>query len=159
MNAKISAGAAFAIASALLGGCAAKDVDAVSLAASEQKSYNSIPAPTRADIATRIAAADAGKTVEIKIGSMVAVELVGVPTAGYLWTVAEAPAFLKKAGETGGPTSEAQLQPGFSGGNHWEVFFFEATGGGEGVLRFEQRRIWDEEGPADDSFSVTVKAQ
>ena len=51
------------------------------------------------------------------------------------------------------------MQPGFSGGSHWEVFFFRVTGEGEGVLKFEQRRPWEEEtDPPSDEFSVTVVA-
>jgi predicted secreted protein len=120
--------------------------------------YDSIPAPTRADIATHITKADDGKTVSVKAGTKIAVELVGVPTAGYAWAVKEQPAFLFKIGETGGPTSEAQLQPGFAGGNHWEVFFFEVSNAGEGLLKLEQRQMWDEAGPAADTFSVTIRA-
>ncbi len=122
-------------------------------------SYKSIPAPTQPGVVQRITGADSGKSVVVKAGTKIQVELVGVPTAGYMWTLKEAPAFLKKTGETSGPTSEAQLQPGFAGGSHWEVFFFEVTGTGEGPLVIEQRRPWEDEGPADDAFSVTVKAE
>jgi predicted secreted protein len=125
----------------------------------ERTSFKSIPAPTRADIATRITGADDGKTVSVKAGTKIAVELVGVPTAGYAWAVKEQPAFLFKIGETGGPTSEAQLQPGFAGGNHWEVFFFDVSSAGEGLLKLEQRQMWDDAGPAADAFSVTLKAR
>jgi predicted secreted protein len=154
---KRSASIIIAAAFALLGACASSE----EAAPAEQKSagsFKSIPAPTREGIATRITADDNGKTVNVAKGTKIAVELVGVPTAGYIWAVAEAPSFLAKIGETGGPTSEAQLEPGFAGGSHWEVFFFEVTGTGEGALRLEQRRPWEDEGPADSTFTVSLKA-
>jgi predicted secreted protein len=126
---------------------------------SKPASFNAIPAPTHDDVATHITAADNGGTVEACAGTVIAVELVGVPTAGYLWAAVDVPAFLEAAGETSGPTSEAQLQPGFSGGSHWEVFFFNVTTPGTGALKFEQRRPWeDETEPPADEFSVTLNA-
>ncbi len=124
----------------------------------EARTFKSIPAPTRPEVKTHIVGADNGKTIEVKNDTMIAVEIVGIPTAGYVWSVVEVPPFLSAAGESGGPTSEAQLQEGFSGGRHWEVFFFNVTGAGEGPLRLEQRRPWETEGPPDDTFSVTIKA-
>jgi predicted secreted protein len=141
---------------AALGACAPHDkepqVDA-------QRTYKSIPAPTQSGVVQHITGADNGKTVTVKAGTKIQVDLVGVPTAGYIWQVKEAPAFLKKTGETSGATSEAQRQPGFAGGSHWEVFFFDVTGTGEGALVIEQRRPWEDDGPADDTFSVTVRAE
>ncbi len=148
---------AAAAAGALLGACAAKEEGAP--ARGEGASYQSIPAPTRAGVATRITASDDGKAALVAVGTTIQVELIGVPTAGYAWGVVEAPSFLKPAGETGGPTSEAQRQPGFAGGSHWEVFFFDVLEAGEGMLRLEQRRIWEEDEPANDTFSVLVKAE
>lgn len=123
-------------------------------------SSSSLAAPTPADIATRISATSDGQNVTVKVGSKIAVELVGVPTAGYMWTPVEIPAFLAPAGEYGGPTSKAQLEPGFAGGNHWEAFAFDVSGAGEGVLRFEQRRPWEDDAePAVSAFSVYIIAK
>jgi predicted secreted protein len=141
----------------ILGACAAKDETATARAGSA--SSQSVPAPTREGVSRRLTAADDGKAALVAVGTTISVELIGVPTAGYAWDVAAAPAFLKPAGEASGPTSEAQRQPGYAGGNHWEVFFFEVVAAGEGELRIEQRRIWEEGGPPDDSFSVLVKAE
>lgn len=141
-----------AFAALLLTACATTDDGGA-------RSYASIAAPMKAGVGTKITDADAGKTVAVRVGEKIAIALVGVPTAGYAWGPAAVPAFLAPDGEAGGPTSEAQLEPGFAGGNHWEVFFFDATAAGAGELRFEQRRIWDEDGPADRTFSVVVRAQ
>ncbi len=143
-----------AAAAALFAGCASKETP------DGTAQYKSLPAPTPEGVATKIAASSDGQNVTVKKGTKLAVELVGTPTAGYLWRVSEKPAFLEAAGEYGGPTSSAQLEPGFAGGNHWEAFLFNVTGTGEGELRFQQGRAW-EEGPDAHgaAFSVYVFAE
>lgn len=144
----------FAACAALaLGACAATSDPAATPS-------QSLAAPTPADVATTIGAADNGKIVAVAVGAKIAVELVGVPTAGYLWRVVEKPAFLEAAGEYGGPTSSAQLEPGFAGGNHWEAFAFTVIAAGEGALKLEQRRPWEEDSePAAGEFSVYLFAE
>lgn len=120
----------------------------------------SVPAPSVSGVTQHITAADKGKTISVPVGSTFSVDLVGVPTAGYVWAVAEKPAFLSDAREASGNTTTAQSQPGFVGGNHWEVFAFEAKSAGEGTLKLEQRRPWEPKTePASDTFTVTIKAQ
>ena len=98
--------------------------------------------------------------VAVKTGQRIAVELVGVPTAGYEWAAEMTPPFLKAAGTYGGPTSTNQLEEGFTGGHHWEAFLFDVTASGEGELRFEQRRPWEDASePAMKTFSVSVTAE
>jgi predicted secreted protein len=122
--------------------------------------YQSLAAPTPEGVATKVTQTSDGQNVTVKKGTKFAVELVGTPTAGYLWRIVDKPAFLEPAGEYGGPTSSAQLEPGFAGGNHWEAFLFDVTGTGEGELRFQQGRAW-EEGADGDSlvYSVYVFAE
>ena len=64
-----------------------------------------VPAPTPQDVAIRITADQAGQRIQVGVNQRFAVELVGVPTAGYVWTPAQAPAFLTRAGEAGGNTT------------------------------------------------------
>lgn len=118
-----------------------------------------VPAPTPEEVTVRINATQNGQRVEVGINQRFAIELVGVPTAGYQWAPAQMPAFLTRAGETSGATSTAQSQPGFTGGSHWEVLMFAATGPGEGELVIEQRRPWETTEPANDTFRVTIVAQ
>ncbi len=132
-----------AIIAALCASCAAPHTDGEKR--DDETAYRSLSAPTPDGVALVIKGANDGDTVAVNVGQMIAVELIGVPTAGYMWTIAEAPAFLEPAGEYGGPTSSAQLEPGFAGGNHWEAFAFNVTGAGEGALRFEQRRAWEDD--------------
>lgn len=117
-----------------------------------------LAAPSAAGVRVHVTAADAGKTVAVRIGEPFSVDLVGVPTAGYVWAPSTAPDFLTKTGAAGGPTTQAQTQPGFAGGNHWEVTVFTAQRAGRGELKFEQRRPWEaNEAPAA-TFSVTIVA-
>lgn len=118
-----------------------------------------LPAPTPQDVVVRIGQAQAGQTVEVAVGQRFAVELIGVPTAGYVWESAALPAFLTRAGETGGDTTSAQSQQGFAGGSHWEVFMFAATAPGTGALVLEQRRPWETSEPANNTFRVTIVAR
>lgn len=114
------------------------------------------PAPVGA---LRITSADAGKTIAAPVGGKISLELVGIPTAGYLWSVVEKPAFLTEAGTMGGPTSAAQKQPGFAGGSHWEVFVFDVQGAGKSALKLEQRRPWEKTEPPSATFEVVIEAR
>lgn len=118
-----------------------------------------VPAPTPAGVTQRLTQSDNGRAISVPVGGRFSVELVGVPTAGYIWEVDEKPAFLSPAQETSGNTTTAQSQPGFTGGNHWEVFTFTANGPGEGMLKLGQRRPWEKNEPASQTFSVTIRAQ
>jgi inhibitor of cysteine peptidase len=125
-------------------------------AAEEQQT---LPAPTPEDVAVRITAEQNGQTVEVGVNQRFAVELVGVPTAGYVWQPAQVPDFITRAGEASGNTIAEQSQPGYAGGNHWEVLMFTATAAGTGELVIEQRRPWESTEPATQTFRVTITAR
>jgi len=120
---------------------------------------NSVPAPTPSDVTTRITAEQNGQMVNVAVGQRFAIELVGVPTAGYVWAPSQVPAFVTRAGEASGNTTQDQSQPGFTGGNHWEVTMFSATAPGTGEIVMEQRRPWETTEPANATFRVTIVAQ
>jgi predicted secreted protein len=120
---------------------------------------SAVAPPTPSDVAVRINAAQNGQTVNVAVNQRFAIELVGVPTAGYVWAPAQVPDFITRAGETSGNTTQAQSQPGFTGGNHWEVTMFSATAAGSGEIVMEQRRPWESNEPANATFRVTIVAQ
>lgn len=121
---------------------------------------NAVAAPTPGDIATHITAEQNGQIVNVAVNQRFAIELVGVPTAGYVWAPAQIPAFITRAGEASGNTTQAQSQPGFVGGNHWEVTMFSATAAGTGDIVMEQRRPWEGASEAPNAtFRVTIVAQ
>jgi predicted secreted protein len=120
---------------------------------------NSVAAPTPDDVTVHITAEQNGQMVNVAVNQRFAIELVGVPTAGYVWAPTQVPAFVTRAGEATGNTTQAQSQPGFAGGNHWEVTMFSATEPGSGEIVMEQRRPWETEEPASQTFRVTIVAQ
>lgn len=140
---------------AALGACGCAPPDG---APAERGVYASIPAPTREDVAVRVTAADHEGRIEIPTGGLLAVELIGIPTAGYEWRPVQVPDYLEAEGVDGGPTSQAQLEPGFTGGSHWEVYYFRAAAPGEGELSFEQSRPWETDTDPIDTFVLTVVA-
>jgi inhibitor of cysteine peptidase len=118
-----------------------------------------VPAPTVPGTVRRLTIADANTTVSVAVGEVFQIALVGVPTAGYLWEPKSPPAFLLETAATGGPTTTNQLKPGFTGGNHWEVFAFKAIAPGQAALVLEQRRPWETDEPPTSTFRVTIQAR
>ena len=91
-----------------------------------------------------------GQTVELAVGTPLAVELAGNPTTGYEWTVSQIDsAHLRLAGSTYAPDSSAVG----SGGTY--VFRFETLRAGRTVLGLVYRRSW-ETTAADQTFTLTV---
>lgn len=127
--------------------------------AQPQQSNQQVAPPTPEDVTVRITAQQDGQRVEVAVNQRFAVELVGVPTAGYIWAPAQMPAFLARAGEATGNTIPEQSQPGYTGGQHWEVLMFAATQPGEGELVLEQRRPWETGQPPVAVFRVTIVAR
>lgn len=103
----------------------------------------SLDAPKVDGAVRALTEADAGASVEMKVGEKITVALVGVPTAGYVWAASSPPAFIKASDGPGGATSTAQFTPGFTGGSHWEVVIIEAIAAGEGEITLAQRRPWE----------------
>jgi predicted secreted protein len=119
-----------------------------------------LPAPKVGGVVRDLTSADAGASVEMKVGEKMSVSLVGVPTAGYVWGAASPPAFVKITDGPGGSTTSAQRLPGFAGGNHWEVLVIEAVSPGEGEITLVQKRPWeDKPDPADQTFKFKLKVQ
>jgi predicted secreted protein len=119
-----------------------------------------LPAPKVAGVTRNLTAADKGKTIEIKVGEKISISLVGIPTAGYVWAADTTPPFVKVSDGPSGPTIAAQNQPGYAGGNHWEVLVVEAVKPGEGDLVLAMRRPWESKAEPDaEKFTVTLKAR
>jgi predicted secreted protein len=147
------------IAAFALGACVAKPPKAPTPEPAMPQPSSRLPAPTLSGATILITAEDKGKTIAAPVGAVVSIALVGVPTAGSLWKPAKVAAFLEPAGDTGGPTSESQKKPGFTGGNHWEVTGFKVKAAGTGEIVMEQRRPWETNEPASDTFTVTIVAK
>lgn len=106
--------------------------------------------------------ADQGREIHVPIGEIVRVRLRSIPTAGYVWHLARPlPAFLEPVGEETLPTSSAQSQPGFVGGEHWLVFAYKPTAKGRAELVFHEGRPWELNAGTkpSDTFRVTLIVQ
>lgn len=106
--------------------------------------------------------ADQGREIRVPIGQIVRVRLRSIPTAGYVWRLAgPLPAFLEPVGEETLPTSPAQSQPGFVGGEHWLVFAYKPTAKGRAELVFHEGRPWELKAGTrpSDTFRVTLIVQ
>ncbi len=102
-------------------------------------------------------AAQKGAAITMKTGDTLRIELESVPTAGYIWIVAEAPGFMTPAGEGGRPTDPAhQNLPGFTGGNHYLSFDFTAAAPGTGTFTLNEGRPWETDEPPEDTYTLTV---
>lgn len=98
-----------------------------------------------------------GQTLSMKVGETLRIELESVPTAGYVWTVVEAPAFMEAAGEGTRPTDPAhQNLPGFTGGNHYLAFDYIAKAAGTGTFKLTEGRPWETEEEPMDTYELTV---
>lgn len=98
-----------------------------------------------------------GGAVTMKTGETLRIELESVPTAGYVWTLVEAPAFLEAAGESTRATDPAhQNLPGFTGGNHYLGFDFVARSPGTGTFKLTEGRPWETDEPPEDTYELTV---
>lgn len=147
---------AIVLAAAALAACAPANAPPMDGNASVTEA---VPAPTPADITVRIGAEQAGAVVSVPVGQRFAIELVGAPTAGYVWAPAALPSFISQAEDITGPTTRVQNRPGFAGGNHWEVTVFKVEGRGMGEIRMEQRRPWETNEEPSATFNVTIDAR
>lgn len=98
-----------------------------------------------------------GAALTMKIGETLRIELESIPTAGYVWSVAEQPAFMKQTAEGGRPSNPAmQNLPGFTGGNHYISFDFQPVEAGTGGFKLKEGRPWESDEPPTDTYELTV---
>jgi predicted secreted protein len=104
-------------------------------------------------------AASKGGSVTVPPGKTLRIELVSVPTAGYVWEITAQPDFLELTGEAARPTDPAvQNLPGFTGGDHYLSFDFRAVSAGTGMIELAERRPWESDEPPMDTYTLTVTA-
>ena len=100
-----------------------------------------------------------GASVIVPLGETLRIELESIPTAGYVWTVIEAPGFMEAAGESTRATDPAyQEMAGFTGGNHYLSFDYVAKSVGTGTFKLVEGRPWETEEEPMDRFELTVSA-
>jgi inhibitor of cysteine peptidase len=98
-------------------------------------------------------ATDTGRTIELKRGDTLIVELEGNPTTGFQWEVESVDtAILKRQGD-----AEFKAEkPGLPGSQGVFVFTFGAEGSGQTDLEMIYHQSWDKETPPSQTFDVSV---
>jgi len=96
--------------------------------------------------------ADKGGTVAIKMGDTLEVRLNANPSTGYMWyLLKQSTALLKLSGQS---QTEA-TQPGV-GRPIYQIFKFQATGSGSGVLLLHYVRSWEKPSADDQQYNLKV---
>lgn len=95
---------------------------------------------------------DSGKSVTLRVGDRLAVDVAENPSTGYAWQTVTLPSILVAAGSkyTANPASA-----GLVGGGGRRVITFRAKKRGTGTLRLRYRRPTDPQ-PLDRTFTVRV---
>ena len=101
-------------------------------------------------------ASDAGKEVEVEVGSLMTVTLESNVTTGFQWQLAENSddTVLELVGNEYEDPQEAGSEAVGAGGD--EVWRFEAVGAGRTTLVLEYNQPWPGGMKADKSFTLTV---
>jgi inhibitor of cysteine peptidase len=113
---------------------------------------SAICAPSASAATKVVTDADKGATVQLKTGDVLEVHLKSNPTTGYEWSVdTKSTPLLKLIGQS---QTEA-TQPGV-GRPIFQIFKFEATGRGSGVLLLRYARSWEKPSAQDQQFDLQV---
>lgn len=101
---------------------------------------------------TTIGAQDAGRTIALRTGETLRIELEGNPTTGYNWIpTPQEPRLLDQIGESNvTPESNRIGAPGTI------VLQFSAVAPGKTILRLEYKRAWETDVAPLKTFEVTV---
>lgn len=101
---------------------------------------------------TTISEQDAGKTIALRTGDTLRIELEGNPTTGYNWiATSQEPKLLDQIGESNvTPESDRIGAPGTI------VLQFSAVAPGQTILRLEYKRAWETDVAPLKTFEVAV---
>jgi inhibitor of cysteine peptidase len=96
---------------------------------------------------------DNGELVQVRSGEKITIELNENPTTGYRWMIASIDeAFLLAAGDEF--LAPDQKTPGLGG---LRRFFFRAKNAGSTALTLINKRAWQREDQAVDTFRLTIR--
>lgn len=110
-----------------------------------------------AESGIQLSAADSGRTVTMKVGDHLVVELDANPSTGYTWEIGEADSsIIKQVGETEYKSASATPMPGQGG---TQVLRFQAVGSGSTTLKLIYHRPWETGVAPINTFTVQVTVQ
>jgi inhibitor of cysteine peptidase len=100
-----------------------------------------------------LALQDANKTVTLKPGDSLEIELEGNPSTGYIWESAtQVLKTLKQSGETEFLPAKVNLP----GAPQMMVLYFTAVNPGQETLQLVYHRSWEKDTPPAKTFEVTI---
>jgi inhibitor of cysteine peptidase len=102
-----------------------------------------------------VSEADAGRTIQLRRGDTLIVELRGNPSTGYSWTVEAAESDVLNA--DGEPEFAPESDKLGAGGMYTIKFAAERTG--SAVLKLVYHRPWDKETPPARTFEIVITVQ
>jgi len=101
----------------------------------------------------RLSSSDSGKTIDIKTGGSIVVELNGNPTTGYTWEAKDLDTrMLKQEGETEFKSSN----PGLIGAGGTLTLTFKTLMAGKTTLELVYHRPWEKNVEPQSTYSVSV---
>ena len=101
----------------------------------------------------RITKVDEGKTIEVKAGGEIVVELEGNPSTGYTWETKDLDfSLLQQIGETAFKSSN----PGLIGSGGTLTLIFKALKAGKATLILIYHRPWETKVAPQSTFIVTI---
>jgi inhibitor of cysteine peptidase len=101
----------------------------------------------------RITKVDEGKTIEVKAGGEIVVELEGNPSTGYTWETKDLDvSLLQQIGETAFKSSN----PGLIGSGGTLTLIFKALKAGKATLTLIYHRPWETKVAPQSTFIVTL---
>jgi inhibitor of cysteine peptidase len=99
---------------------------------------------------------DTGKTVDVKVGEMILVELEGNPSTGYTWEVKDLDAsFLQQVGEIAFNSGN----PGLIGSGGTLTLTYKTLKAGTTTLNLVYHRPWEKDIKPLNTFLVTINIQ
>lgn len=126
-----------------------------SLLSAQQTSAPATPARSPGSVVT-LSDSDNGKTVELKKGATLIVQLVSNATTGYSWSALSSSSALKLIKSD---YKEQQEKAPIAGSPGLQSFEWKAEASGTVRLHLEYRKPWEKNVPAAKSFSITVQIQ
>lgn len=103
----------------------------------------------------RVTAEQDGRTINLKTGQIVSVELDANHTTGYSWSLSDSAASVLEA--VGSPVYTSEPQPdGRVGYGGIEVWKFRATRSGQGKLEFNYRRPFESAASSAQTVRFTI---
>lgn len=125
------------------------------LLSAQQTSAPATPAKSPGSVVT-LSDSDNGKTVELKKGATLIVQLVSNATTGYSWSALSSSSALKLIKSD---YKEQQQKAPIAGAPGVQTLVWKAEAPGTVRLQLEYRRPWEKNIPASKSFSVTLQIQ